>query len=387
MIKKTVEYIDYKKTRNLYGWESISHPGETLRDEIEFLGLTQAEVATRAGCTIQTINRIVNEREGVSHDMALKLERIFEGHPSAEFWMNMQSAHDQNVARMKESEKASGEVEFFKEHFIETFKGLQNLGYIEKFVLRTSDNFRKAVLAIKDFFETATLKSVYDENIMGVAFRKYERNDLNEFNLVALIKIGEKKARKFLKDSDLKEYDEKVFLSRLPELKSLTKKSSKEFLKELQDICKSLGVIVIYVPNMKHTHLGGATTWLNGHPVIILKQEKQWVDTFWFNFFHEAAHIVKHSKKEFFVDVEKDKKNDAEHEADNFAQKILIPNFEEITAKFNSANFQSWLKESAESAGVSESIIAGRVGNRINEQKVWRILSPFRPTIKEKVEI
>ena len=58
--KKNQNYIEDKKKKGLYGWESSSHPGETLRDEIEFYGLTQAEVATRVGCTIQTINRIIN---------------------------------------------------------------------------------------------------------------------------------------------------------------------------------------------------------------------------------------------------------------------------------------------------------------------------------------
>lgn len=386
--KNTKKYIEDKRAQDLYGWESFSHPGETLKDEIEFLGLTQTEVAARTGCTVQTISRIVNEKEPISPNMALMLERVFGGRPNAKFWLNMQSAYDQKIAVVKEAERAEGEIDFFKTHLKETYKELQKLGLFEKTSLRTADNFKKAVLLIKNFFEASTLHSIHDENILGVAFRKYDRKNLNRYNLAALLKIGEKKARKVLKEPLLKEYDEARFLTEIPKLKSLTKKEPAVFLEELRDVCRELGVIVVYMPNMAHTHLGGASTWLGGHPVIILKVEKQWADTFWFNFFHEAGHILKHSKKEFFVDFENSAKTKVETEADTFAQKTLIPNFEEITAKLKQGiKIESWLKESAESANVSQNIIAGRVCNDIGSKNAWRILSKFRPTIKVKVEL
>lgn len=386
--KNTKKYIEDKKTHGLYGWESFSHPGETLKDEIEFLGLTQAEAAARTGCTIQTISRIVNEKESISPNMALRLERVFGGRPNAEFWLNMQSAYDHKIAMAKEAEKAEREINFFKTHLKETYKELQKMGLLEKTVLRTVDNFKKAVLSIKFFFEASTLNSIHDENILGVAFRKYDRKNLNQYNLASLLKIGEIKARKVLKEPSLKGYDEARFLADLPKLKSLTKKEPAVFLDELRDICLALGVMVVYVPNMAHTHFGGASTWLGNHPVIILRVKKQWEDTFWFNFFHEAGHIIKHSKKEFFVDFENGSKTKIEIEADNFAQKMLIPNFEEITTKLKKAiKIESWLKESAESANVSQNIIAGRVCNNIGSKKAWQILSRFRPTIKVKVEL
>ena len=47
-------------------------------------------------------------------------------------------------------------------------------------------------------------------------------------------------------------------------------------------------------------------------------------DFFWFTFFHEAAHLLLHSKKETFVDDGTD--NDViENEANDFATDFLIP--------------------------------------------------------------
>ncbi|MEX0918680.1 MAG: HigA family addiction module antitoxin [Candidatus Paceibacterota bacterium] len=388
--KNTKEYIESKKSAGLYGLSvnPALHPGETLKDEIEFVGLTQADVAARAGCTIQTINRIVNGRESISPDMALKLERVFEGRPNAQFWLNMQSAYDNEAARVREEQRAEEEIGFFQSYMAETFKELQGFGLFGRITLETKDDLKKAVLEVKDFFEVATLESIHEKNILGVAFRKYDRKNLNEYNLAALIKSGEKKARKVLKDQSLKMYDEKKFLAELPRIKTLTEKKPVVFLNELQERCREFGVIVVYVPQITHTYFGGATTWVSGHPVIILKAEKQWEDIFWFNFFHEAGHILKHSKKKFFIDFENGKKTDLEIEADEFAQKILIPDFETMTEGLKpEINIELWLKTSARLAKVSEGIIAGRVCNEVKNKNAWKILGKYRPTIKEKVTL
>ncbi len=390
VIKNTKKYIEDKKAKNLYGLDFmlLSHPGETLKDEIEFFGLTQIKVAARAGCTVQTINRIINGRESISPDMALKLERIFEGRPSAQFWLNMQSAYDNETARVKEEKEAEKEIGFFKEHLEETFKELQRIGLCEKIILRKNDDFKRAVLLIKNFFEAAILESIHDKNVLSVALRRYNKKNKNEYNLAALIKIGEKKARKFLNDPLLKDYNEKLFFSELFNIKSLTKKNPSIFLDKLQQKCLELGVIVVYVPNIRNTYFGGATTRIGGHPVIILKTEKQREDIFWFNFFHEAGHVINHSKKEFFIDFDKDgEKTDNEKEADLFAKEILIPDFDKIVENFNPKSVDSWLEKSAQSMNVSKSIIAGRICNDVKNKKIWPVLSKHRPVIKEKVKL
>ncbi len=47
----------------------------------------------------------------------------------------------------------------------------------------------------------------------------------------------------------------------------------------------------------------------------------------WYTFFHEAGHILLHSKKEVFVDIEDndDTSAEIERQADQFARDLLIP--------------------------------------------------------------
>ncbi len=58
--------------------------------------------------------------------------------------------------------------------------------------------------------------------------------------------------------------------------------------------------------------------------MIALSDRYKKDDFFWFTFFHEAAHLLLHSKKETFVDDGTD--NDLlEDEANRFAADFLIP--------------------------------------------------------------
>ena len=53
---------------------SPPHPGRIVRQDcIEALGLTIGEAAEALGVTRQTLDRLVNERGGISPEMALRL--------------------------------------------------------------------------------------------------------------------------------------------------------------------------------------------------------------------------------------------------------------------------------------------------------------------------
>lgn len=67
-----------------------AHPGEVLR---EFLGdLSVTEAADRLGVTRVSLSRIVNGKNGISADMALRLEAALG--TSAEMWTGLQAQYD-----------------------------------------------------------------------------------------------------------------------------------------------------------------------------------------------------------------------------------------------------------------------------------------------------
>ena len=74
------------------------HPGVTLREDfMEPLGLSANGLAEALGVPQNRISDIVRGRRGVTADTALRLERAFG--VSADFWLNLQSHYELEVAR------------------------------------------------------------------------------------------------------------------------------------------------------------------------------------------------------------------------------------------------------------------------------------------------
>ena len=69
------------------------HPGEIVRWEcLEPLGLTVTRAAEGLGVTRQALSDLVNEKAGVSVEMALRLSQAFGSTP--ETWLGLQTAYD-----------------------------------------------------------------------------------------------------------------------------------------------------------------------------------------------------------------------------------------------------------------------------------------------------
>ena len=69
------------------------HPGGfILRLCIEPLGLTITEAALALGVTRTTLSELVNERRGISPEMAVRLSQVFGR--SAESWLLQQAQYD-----------------------------------------------------------------------------------------------------------------------------------------------------------------------------------------------------------------------------------------------------------------------------------------------------
>jgi addiction module HigA family antidote len=56
-----------------------AHPGGLIRDNIEELGLSIAEAAKGFGVTRQQLYRLINGHQGLTPEMALRLEQAFGG--------------------------------------------------------------------------------------------------------------------------------------------------------------------------------------------------------------------------------------------------------------------------------------------------------------------
>ena len=76
-----------------------THPGEHLEEYLEVRGWSQAEFARRAELTPKLVSEIINEKNPVTAETALKFERVLG--LKADIWVRLQASYDLFQARRK----------------------------------------------------------------------------------------------------------------------------------------------------------------------------------------------------------------------------------------------------------------------------------------------
>lgn len=74
-----------------------THPGAILREDVlPEIGLTQGQVAALLQVSRKTVNELLQERRGMTPDMAIRIARAFGSSP--EMWLGLQQDYDLWVA-------------------------------------------------------------------------------------------------------------------------------------------------------------------------------------------------------------------------------------------------------------------------------------------------
>ena len=89
------------------------HPGLVLTEDfLKSMEITQYRLAKGIGVPPRRINEIVQGKRGITADTALRFGRFFA--MEAQFWMNLQSHYDLEVAKDAMAGRLNREVEVMK---------------------------------------------------------------------------------------------------------------------------------------------------------------------------------------------------------------------------------------------------------------------------------
>lgn len=331
----------------------ISPPGDTILDLLEERDWSQAEFAKRMGYSTKHISLLITGKAPITLDTALKLERVLDG--SARFWMNREAQYRENLIRHHESEKLKEWTPWIDELPI---KALMESNLIEK--IRLSKNNKPII--VKNMLRFFSVASPEEWKVhykgMAVAFRSVNKeHDIGAIS--AWLRLGEIETEK----ESVPKYDETRFKKVLYQIRDLTRNDPQDFVPEMIELCRTAGVSLILVPAIPRTHVSGAARWLNPHkPVIQLSLYGKTNDRFWFSFFHESAHLLKHDKKDVFLDDVLNLNHGyspEEIEANAWASKFLIPSkFEKYLQNLTS---KKDVIEFALRLGIHPGIVVGRL--------------------------
>lgn len=342
-----------------YNPDLAIHPGLTLKEELDFLGLTQVELAQRSGLNTTHISQIINEVDSITPETAIKFELALG--VSADFWNNLQKNYDLAIARIEAEKKILAEVSEAKK--FNCYNELADLGYVEK----TRDWAIKTKNLLKHF---AINSFSLLPDVEQVAFRQAS-GSFDNLSLAAWLRCGALEAKKI----EVAQFSKSKIKEALPEFKKLTMLPD-GFGNKLQDLCASVGIALVFVPYFKNTKVNGASRWIGGKAVIQLNTKGSYSDIFWFTFFHEIGHILLHGIKDQFIDYTGMDKDEKEREADEFASETLIPQreYDKLLSMvvLNATRIDSF----AHLNGIGKSIVYGRLAH--DKVVSWKTIGRLR---------
>lgn len=323
-------------------------PGATLLDTIEALGMSQRDLATRAGLAAKTINLIVKGKERISHKTSVVLERVT-GVP-ARMWNNLEANYREQVARLEDRKQLEARVAWLSR------TGIPVRELIKRGVLSPAKDKVKLLQAVLQFFGVRNPQAwertwAKPEN----AYRKSSRFTLELGPTAAWLRLGELRAQEI----ETAPYDRAAFRAALDEIRKLTIKPPDVFEPRMLELCGAAGVAVALVPPINGCPAYGAARWVtSGKAVIQLSLRGKYEDQLWFTFFHEAAHILNDPKRAIFLDNGK-AEHDCEKAANRFAADLLIP--PDAAALLGTLRGYPAVKDFARSIGIAPGIVVGRM--------------------------
>lgn len=331
----------------------LSPPGDTIQETIEYMGMSQAELAERVGRPKEKINDIIKGREPISNETAYALERVLK--IPSNFWINREKEYRIKLYEIEQQEVLEEQYSWSSKFPLTKMRKLS-------WIPNTRDK-QKIVSELLSFFGVASKQEwdrIYIAEQVSVAFRISLANTKSPHAISAWLRKGEVEAMNL----NVKEYNKQQFKDALlGTIKNLVHQFPTDFSQKLQAICAECGVVLTYVPTLPKAPISGASRWFHGKPLIQLSGRYRTDDHFWFTFYHEAAHILLHGKKDIFLEkvagtpIDQEK----ESEADAFASKHLLKKIElDTIIKAAPLSFND-IKKFAKKFNTSSGVIVGRL--------------------------
>lgn len=333
---------------NEYQPDRVSPPGETLRDLLEEMGLSQAELATRMGRPKKTVSEIVNAKATITTETALQLEMVL-GVP-ADFWNSREQHYREFLARVEQSRTLAAQYEWARQF---PLSQMATHGMVPK----VKDKGEQVRLLLRFLGVNAPdqWKELYAH--YAVSFRRSSAFEADRHALGAWLREG------LLRSGDIHthDYDRAQFLTALHQVRGLTREDPEVFQPAVQEMCAQAGVAVVFVPQLPKSRVSGATRWITPSKALVqLSLRYKTNDHLWFTFFHEAAHILLHGKRSIFLDTSRHE-GDEEEEANRWAANFLIPPDQYEAIENVDVYSRASIQEFATRVGIAPGIVVGRL--------------------------
>lgn len=359
-------------------------PGETIRESIEALGLTQKEFAARLGISEKHLITLLNGECALTNEMALKLENAT-GTP-ARIWNAFESGYREQLTKIKMAQEIEEHSDWLKAMPFKEIVAHLNIPH-------TKDLSEKYFSILK-FFGVADYEA-WEKSRPSSAYRKGATFKDSSLKQQCAIQTWLRFIELRAMEIDVPEYNKSLFKTAVEQIRTLTTLQPEEFIPQIQSLCNQAGVIFILEKEILGASVNGAVRWIrqNKTPVICLNLRGKYNDIFWFTFFHEAGHLLV-GKKDLFIDLPGQLSSEEEDKANRFAINILFPN--QTINELGSFQTKEQIKAFAQKINLHPGCVAGQMAHlklipynssllRLREKYQWDILEKDVPEAENSI--
>jgi HTH-type transcriptional regulator/antitoxin HigA len=342
----------------------ISPPGDTIVDLLDERGWSKKELAARLDCTPKHVSELLKGDAPIHGELASKLSMVLGS--TSEFWLQREASYRAALLRKHAADALLAEADLLDELPMPWMLS-------EALVPYRAHKGEQVQEALRYFgvSNTSAWRQTYEPT--GVAWRTSASFGKKPGAVAAWLRRAEIAAA----DLRTAPWSESAFRAALPGFRSLANEEQPDvFVPPLTDGFARCGVAVVFVPAPPGCPASGCTRWVTPErALLVLSLRHKTNDHLWFTVFHEAAHLLMHSKKVAFIDGLDGLEPELEAEADAFARDLLIPS--RRAPELLGLKTAAAVRRFARSVGIHPGIVVGRLQHEgviapsyLNELKV-----------------
>lgn len=287
-------------------------PGSILEERLEVNGISQAEFARRCGRSPKLISEIISGDAPVEPETALQFEKVLG--VDARIWIGLEANYQLHRAREVDANNAKAWAQWANRFPVREL--------VERRCIEQPESDADTVSKLLMFFGVASVEAWTQKfGQANVAYRHSRSFKSEEAALATWFRLGDLEASR----QDCPTFSQAKFMAAMREIRGLTRAPLDDALENTKRLCNEAGVAFAVVKPIPKTAVSGSAWWQTPRKAVIqLSGRHKSDDHLWFSFFHEAAHILLHSKKSIFVDAVGDNTDEMESEANDWASSMLV---------------------------------------------------------------
>lgn len=231
-------------------------PGATLKEILDGKGISQTDLAMRAGIAEKTVSQIINGIAPISYETAEKFELVLS--VPARYWNQRELAYREDLARIEATERLQSEIAWLDEIPVKVLKE-------RKYVDGDAD---KALLVrqVLKFFGVSSVDSWrLAWGNPAAQYRGQAAREKRPGYVAAWLRMGDLQAEGIATAP----FDADEFKRALSDVRKMSMLPASAWVKEMPVRCAAAGVAVVFTREIPSAAVSGATRWLTKDKALI----------------------------------------------------------------------------------------------------------------------